>query len=415
MPQETTIALIFFFYGLAFFSMGLAIILEIGHATDERLRFALRPLAAFGLIHGLHEWLEMFDLLDLLHIGSLGHEFWESIRLVLLVWSFLSLATFGAFLLARDEYRRRLSLLLPLMLAALWAFGLFILRGQYPSSIMFDIADVWTRYTLAIPAAVIASLGLIFQQREFRRVGMARFGRDSLWAAIAFFWYGFVGQAFTRATPLPPSDVLNQGLFWEMFGFPVQLLRAFAATLAAIFVIRFLRSFEVENKRRIEELQTAQLEEAQRREALRGEILRRIVGAQESERKRIALELHDETGQALTAIGLGLRGVGTTLRQDVNKAGHNLRQLEGLVAHSLNELEDEQLLSVGRQLADDLEQQLPVVFELHPLLRYGGWGLLRKYGDHRLIKVNHLPPAVEDWWRIVRPRIRARSNRAVCM
>ena len=85
------------------------------------------------------------------------------------------------------------------------------------------------------------------------------------------------------------------------------------------------------------ELRTAQLEEAQRREALRGEMLRRIVAAQESERQRIARELHDETGQALTAIGLGLRGISSSLRGEGDRNSENLRQLEHLVEHSLME------------------------------------------------------------------------------
>src|SRR5262249_16730649 len=37
--------------------------------------------------------------------------------------------------------------------------------------------------------------------------------------------------------------------------------------------------------------------------------LRRVVAAQELERKRLARELHDETGQALTSILLGLRSL----------------------------------------------------------------------------------------------------------
>ncbi|MFP3854858.1 MAG: hypothetical protein ACLFWD_11260, partial [Anaerolineales bacterium] len=51
---------IYFIYGLAFYSMGLAILLEISRGPSSHLRTSLRPLAAFGLLHGLHEWLEMF-------------------------------------------------------------------------------------------------------------------------------------------------------------------------------------------------------------------------------------------------------------------------------------------------------------------------------------------------------------------
>jgi signal transduction histidine kinase len=180
---------------------------------------------------------------------------------------------------------------------------------------------------------------LIAQQRAFRQAGMAQFGRDSLWAAIAFAWYGVVGQIFTRVSPLPPSDFLNQNLFLSLFGFPVQVLRAVAAGAAAAFVIRFLRASEVEKQRQIAALQEARLQEAEQREALRGEMLRRIVAAQEAERQRIARELHDETGQSLTAIGLGLRGLTNALANKSNHAAQNLRRLEGLISQSLTELQ----------------------------------------------------------------------------
>jgi signal transduction histidine kinase len=192
---------------------------------------------------------------------------------------------------------------------------------------------------------------------------MARFGRDSLWAAVAFGWYGFIGQIFTRQSPLPPSTHLNQDLFLLTFGFPVQLLRALAAVVASIFVMRFLRSFEVESQRQIDELKEAQLLEAQRRETLRGELFRRVVAAQEAERQRIARELHDETGQALTAIGLGLRGAATNLRQDVDKTAQNLRQLEGMAVRSLDEL---------RRLIADLRPSHLDDLGLGPALRWYG-------------------------------------------
>jgi len=193
-------------------------------------------------------------------------------------------------------------------------------------------------FVVAIPGALLACLGLINQQRAFRLAGLEQFSRDSLWAAVAFAWYGLIGQTFTRLSPLPPSTVINQDLFLEIFGFPVQLLRASAAIAVAVFVTRFLRAFEVETQRHIADLQAARLHEAQRKEALRGELLRRVVSAQEAERQRIARELHDEMGQALTAIGLGLRGISSTIRQDIEKAAGNLRQLEGMAVRSLDEL-----------------------------------------------------------------------------
>lgn len=338
--QVTYLALVYFFYGLAFFCMGLAIMLELGHATDERLRHAFRPLAAFGFLHGIHEWLEMLELLGILP-GQYDYPMlWSGIDLVMLSFSFLSLAAFGVFLIARSERAQRFSLLVPLMMIAIWGLGMLVISGKYPlGADLHLVAHTWTRYMLAVPSALLASAGLIVQQREFRKAGMARFGRDSLWAAIAFLWYGLAGQTFTAESPLPPSTIINENLFIELFGFPVQLVRAVTATLAAIFIIRVLRSFEEETRRRISELQRAQLEEAHRREALRGEMLRRIVAAQEAERQRIARELHDETGQALTAIGLGLRGVASSRKHSGDKISDNLHQLEQLVEHSLMELQ----------------------------------------------------------------------------
>ncbi|GAB4534719.1 MAG: hypothetical protein Fur0018_24680 [Anaerolineales bacterium] len=49
------------------------------------------------------------------------------------------------------------------------------------------------------------------------------------------------------------------------------------------------------------------MHELQRREQLRGQLLERVLAVQEEERRRIARELHDEAGQALTALMVGLR------------------------------------------------------------------------------------------------------------
>lgn len=333
-----SLIVVYFFYGLAFFSMGLLVALEGGRSSEERVRKALRPLAGFGLVHAAHEWIEMVG-----YIAALGGQpvspAVSILKFATLAFSFVSLIAFGSFLLAKDEVAQRVSLLVPLGMEAIWVFGLMYIRGSVAPVFAVNVVDVWTRYSLAIPASLLAAVGLIAQQRAFRRVGLVRFGQDALWAAVAFTWYGIVGQLFTKTSILPPSNVLNDVLFLRLFGFPIQVLRAVAASAASIFVIRFLHAFQVETEQKIAALQAGRLKESQQREALRGELFRRVVAAQEAERQRIARDLHDETGQGLTAIGLGLRGLESRLSQNPENAAATLEQLQSLTADSLKELQ----------------------------------------------------------------------------
>jgi signal transduction histidine kinase len=117
------------------------------------------------------------------------------------------------------------------------------------------------------------------------------------------------------------------------------MFRAATAVGAALFVIRFLRAFQVETERKIADLQQARLEESQQREVLRVELFRRVVAAQEAERQRIARDLHDETGQSLTAIGMGLRGLSGKLSPRNKEVLRTLHTLESLTADSLQELQ----------------------------------------------------------------------------
>jgi signal transduction histidine kinase len=168
---------------------------------------------------------------------------------------------------------------------------------------------------------------------------MHSFGRDVALAALAFAIYGGVGQVFASPSSIFPSPYLNSESFLRWFGFPIQVLRALMACFAAIFIIRSLRAFQEETARRIASLKDAQAAERQRLEELREELLHRTVKAQETERKRIALELHDQIGQTFTALSMGLRGMAQNIEQAPKRALQQAQQLEAVASNGIQEMQ----------------------------------------------------------------------------
>ncbi len=71
-------------------------------------------------------------------------------------------------------------------------------------------------------------------------------------------------------------------------------------------------------------------------ERVASDALKRVVSGQELERRRLARELHDETGQALTSILLGLRGIEEAKSADDMR--QSVRQLRELVVQTLQDV-----------------------------------------------------------------------------
>jgi signal transduction histidine kinase len=99
----------------------------------------------------------------------------------------------------------------------------------------------------------------------------------------------------------------------------------------------------------------------QERESRLAELVRQLVVAQEGERQRIARELHDETGQQLTALAMGLAAVEASLGSD-DAAGAKVlvRDLRDLGNQAISEL---------RNIMSDLRPALLDDLGLAPALR----------------------------------------------
>lgn len=283
---------VFFLYGLAFFAMGLALALASRRTSEFRFAQAIVPLAIFGLLHGVHEWAEMFQKIASLTTDYSPGVLEEVLRLALLAASLLSLLAFGLILLSPTRLRGwRLAAPLVAM-AGLWLAGsvvaAVVLRSTPEAAVAQ--ADVLARYSLGMPAALLGAWALMAQQRTFREHDMPQFGRDLVWATLALLLYGVVGQVFVRQTALTPSTVVNSTLFLQWFGVPVQLFRGVIATVLLVFLLRALNAFELEGQRRLEAANAGKL--AAQAEALAAERqISREREALNTELRRTAQEL----------------------------------------------------------------------------------------------------------------------------
>ncbi len=268
------IVVVFFLYGLGFFSMGLAVWLELGRSSEFRRTRALLFLAGFGLLHGSHEWIEVYTHLPGVDTTAdpVGHLLLEVFRVSVLSLSFLLLAIFGLRVIfahgsAADRGRRATIKWTAILIGVWLALVSVTLWTHRPcGDNCVTAVDVLSRYTLAIPAAFLAAWAMVLQHRSFKARGMPICARDLLWAALALLIYGAVGQVFTKPSFLWPSTVINSELFQQTFGIPVQLFRAILAGIMAVFIIRALRAFEIEREQRLAAANEAKL--AAQQEAL---------------------------------------------------------------------------------------------------------------------------------------------------
>jgi PAS domain S-box-containing protein len=76
--------------------------------------------------------------------------------------------------------------------------------------------------------------------------------------------------------------------------------------------------------------------ERKRQEELRNRLIQQAVTAQEEERRRIARELHDEAGQSLTALLVGLRTIEES--RTIAEAAELAQRLRGIAAQTLDEV-----------------------------------------------------------------------------
>jgi signal transduction histidine kinase len=279
--------IILFVYGQVFFVLGLAITWQSRRHSRLELASSLGWLGAFGLTHGLHEWGDVFVPMQAEHLGRVWTEILLLIQVSLLAFSFACLFLFGVESLRPIYPHLRWLQFVPGGLLVAWAIG-FLWTSQvarWEGARLVTYANVWARYLLGFPGALLSAVGLMQQIRQrLQSQEFSHVTRAFRVASVALLAYAVFAGLFVPTADFFPANVINAEMITNLIGLPPQVLRSLAGLALVISVVRGLEVFEVEIDRRIEDAERT-----------------RILMA---ERERVGRELHDGAIQTVYTAGL---------------------------------------------------------------------------------------------------------------
>jgi PAS domain S-box-containing protein len=235
---------IYFLNGLGLFTLGLSIVFHAGKRSAFKLADTLWLIGAFGVIHGLSEWTDMFLLIERspAAIGIL-----KTILLVTLPVSFYCLMRFGILIIVRIQKRFFGLEKLPIILSAVWACITAL------SNVPLLLGPIWARYLLGLPAGLLTSYALLLQIREPIPVHEPAAKQLLKVSAGAFFFYAIFAGLVVPDAGFSPASAINYSMFTKVLGIPVQVFRTACALAVLYSMIRILGIFDRETKTALRE------------------------------------------------------------------------------------------------------------------------------------------------------------------
>jgi len=170
-------------------------------------------LAGFGLLHGGSEWL------DILAISLGDSPLFKGVRLAIMVASFVPLVEFG-----RRGLRAQ-----GLNVPGAWCLIPFLVLAGLGGLAGTSGLEAAARYVLGFPGSVLA--GWVLWREAHQNSSMP--GWPLRLAGVGFVIYGAAAGLIVPAASFAPATLLNQEVFLATAGFPIQLIRALCAVVAA--------------------------------------------------------------------------------------------------------------------------------------------------------------------------------------
>ena len=246
---------IFFVYGLSFFSLGLVVFLQHTANSSFELRRFIWLFAAFGCLHGMGEWADMFMALGSSYWTGLGLAILQMAGFCLTLASFILLLDFGVSLVwLRNPAFVRIRALTRLGSGLFLAVVLLYGMSTADKEAWTLNSNVVMRYLLAFPASLLTAIGFYKNGRSAEITGLddGRIRRNMVAMAACMGAYGILAGAVVPKASLFPASLLNYETFLQIVGVPVQLLRAVCALCAVLLIYPVLSMFALESTRVLE-------------------------------------------------------------------------------------------------------------------------------------------------------------------
>jgi len=235
MPGEFYTFLLYLFYGMAFFAIGVSITSRDTRASNLKIASVLWLFALFAYSHAFHEWFELYQSLPSPAFPERFIPLINLLKLLLVFVSFSFLLLFGLRLLQITfPTKHQLFSLLPIPLVVLLLISIFPFHDSL-SNADFLFINSRIRNFVGLPSAVCAGLGLIFYSGTVTHIS-SKGARNFIGAGIALLAYGLLTGVIPSGTRLP---ILNA---------PIELFRGLSAFAILHFVMHALYTFDEERK-----------------------------------------------------------------------------------------------------------------------------------------------------------------------
>lgn len=289
---------IYFFYGLAFFIMGISCLFFQASKSRFVFRRSLFHLALFGLTHGSVEWLIMFR-------RSGFYDPYENgliiVILILYVISFFFLYRFSIHILSLTHKKNKKFNMLFLILLGIWAAT----SMYFLSSVSMDVIEVInelrqvSRYVIAFFSIFMTMYALYRHSLKLKEEGYPDLSVWMFYLTLTFAVYLVAASIIGEPFDFFPANIFNKDNFFLWFRFPVEVLRATSALIIMMLVLKISYIMGKETEIEYMRLLETRLNDVTKR--------------------RMVQQLHDVVLQKLFVSGLTLDQLLKSQQVEVNK------------------------------------------------------------------------------------------------